>query len=330
VVKHSLQRLKRGVRRRYLCKSCRKTFCSTTGTAYHKIQKSRRMFDWVVSLRMEGGSIASISRLTGLSWNTVARWLARAAEHASQFNDRRLRRFELLEVQADEMRTFVHGKDHVVWIYTAMEVSSRLWPVMRVGRRGYHATMLVFRNLARRALPGSYPLIATDGYRYYKAAVRKAFGGFCVFGQVMKSWRKNRVTKVNRIRVGCTSAEMEAALERSEDSTTVNTSFIERMNLVIRQGLAYLSRKTAAHARSVSQLTAHLELFRCFYNFVRPHSALRFGNVVRTPAQQAQLVSRKLTWRDIFSTRVSFSRLREILRPGWRRTDVRNRVLLVA
>jgi hypothetical protein len=123
---------------------------------------------------------------------------------------------------------------------------------------------------------------------------------------------------------------MEAALERSEDSTTVNTSFIERMNLVIRQGLAYLGRKTAAHARSVSQLTAHLELFRCFYNFVRPHSALRFGNVVRTPAQQAQLVSRKLTWRDIFSTRVSFSCLREILRPGWRRTDVRNRVLLVA
>jgi hypothetical protein len=133
VVKHSRQRLKRGVRRRYLCKTCRKTFCSTTGTAYHKIQRSRRMFDWVVSLRMEGGSIAGISRLTGLSWNTVARWLRRAVEHAAHFNDRRPRRFELLEVQADELRTFVQGKRRVTWIYTAMEVSSRLWPVKRVG-----------------------------------------------------------------------------------------------------------------------------------------------------------------------------------------------------
>ncbi len=330
VVKHSLQRLKRGVRRRYLCKACGRTFCSTTGTAYHGIQRARRMFDWVVSLRMEGSSIAAISRLTSLSWNTIARWLERAAKHAAQFNYRRLRRFELLEIQADEMRTFVQGKRQVVWIYTAMEVSSRLWPVARVGQRGHRSTVLVFRDLAQRALPGSYPLIATDGYRYYKTAVRKAFDGFCVFGQVMKSWKRNRVTKVTRMRIGCTSAEMEGALERSEDSTTVNTSFIERMNLAIRQGLAYLGRKTAAHARSMTLLTAHLELFRCFYNFVRPHSALRFGREVRTPAQQAELVSKKLTWRDIFSARASFSQLREILRPSWRRSSDSYRVSLVA
>ena len=49
------------------------------------------------------------------------------------------------------------------------------------------------------------------------------------------------------------------------------------MNLTIRQGSAYLSRRTLSHARSEDKLEEHLELLRCHYNFVRPHGALQFG-----------------------------------------------------
>ena len=136
-------------------------------------------------------------------------------------------------------------------------------PVTRVGRRGYLATRDVIRDLAARCLPGAVPLIATDGYIYYKPAIKQSFGGFCFFGQVIKTRKKDRVVKVERRYVSCTKAEMESALERSEDSTTLNTSFIERLNLVIRQGSAYLTRRAATHARSVKHLTAHLELLRC-------------------------------------------------------------------
>ena len=66
------------------------------------------------------------------------------------------------------------------------------------------------------------------------------------------------------------------ALTHSEDSSTVNTSFIERLNLTIRQGSAYLSRRTLSHARVTDRLEAHLELLRSYYNFVRPHGALKF------------------------------------------------------
>ncbi len=251
---------------------------------------------------MEGLSIAAIGRLERLSWNTVARWLTRAAAAATIFNSERTRDFELFELQADEMRTFAQGKDRPTWIYTTMEVSSRLWPTSNVGSRGYQTTLSVMRDVAARALPGAVPLIATDGYRYYKPVVRKVFGSFCHFGQVIKQRRKDRVVKVDRIPVIGNRREMAAALERSEDSTTLNTSFIERLNLVIRQGSAYLTRRAATHARSVQRLTEHLELFRCFYNFIRPHGALRFGKEVRTPAQQAGLVGRRLTWREILST----------------------------
>ena len=48
------------------------------------------------------------------------------------------------------------------------------------------------------------------------------------------------------------------------------------------------------------RLDEHLELFRCYYNFVRPHGALKFGREIRTPAMQAGLTTRRLTFRDIF------------------------------
>ena len=47
-------------------------------------------------------------------------------------------------------------------------------------------------------------------------------------------------------------------------------------------------------------LDEHLELLRCYYNFVRPHGALKFGREIRTPAMQVGLTTRRLTFRDIF------------------------------
>ncbi len=92
----------------------------------------------------------------------------------------------------------------------------------------------------------------------------------------------------------------EQALRDSEDSSKLNTSFIERLNLTIRQGSAYLCRRTICQARWKERLEDHLELLRCHYNFVRPHRALKFGREVRTPAMQAGLVSKRLSFREVF------------------------------
>ena len=40
---------------------------------------------------------------------------------------------------------------------------------------------------------------------------------------------------------------------------------------------------------------------RCYHNFVRPHRALTFGKQMLTPAMQAGLVSKRLTFRHIFT-----------------------------
>ncbi len=94
--------------------------------------------------------------------------------------------------------------------------------------------------------------------------------------------------------------DSKTRFNNSEDSSTLNTSFIERLNLTIRQSSAYLSRRTLSHARSTERLDEHLELLRCYYNFVRPHGTLKFGREIRTPAMQAGLTTRRLTFRDIF------------------------------
>ena len=76
---------------------------------------------------------------------------------------------------------------------------------------------------------------------------------------------------------------------------------LPRTNATIRQGSAYLRRRSPCHARGADQLRGHVELLRCYYNFIRPHRALRFGRETRTPAMQAGLVSQRLALRNIFT-----------------------------
>ena len=136
--------------------------------------------------------------------------------------------------------------------------------------------------------------------KFYQKVIRRFFGPACLYGQVLKTRRNDRIIKVERRALHGAARRFEDALNNSEDSSTLNTSFIERLNLTIRQSSAYLSRRTLSHARSTERLDEHLELLRCYYNFVRPHGALKFGREIRTPAMQAGLTTRRLTFRDIF------------------------------
>jgi len=52
-------------------------------------------------------------------------------------------------------------------------------------------------------------------------------------------------------------------------------------------------------------LRGHVELLRCYYNFIRPHRALKFGRQTRTPAMQAGVVSVPMNWSDIFTSPAS-------------------------
>jgi len=269
-------------------------------------------FDTVVALRVEGVSISAIARVEGIAWNTVARWLEKAAQACCRFNQRRIAGFAVEELQADEIRSFAGSKNRPSWVFVAIEVSSRLWPSTVVGRRSYRNTLALLRDVANRMDFERLPLIVTDGFDFYEKVVRRVFGPAALYGQVLKTRRNDRIVKVERRALMGASWRFEEALNHSEDSSTLNTSFIERLNLTIRQGSAYLARRALSHARLNDKLEQHLELLRCHYNFVRPHRALKFGSETRTPAMQAGLTTRRLTLREVFvCTRTSASILIE-------------------
>jgi len=254
-------------------------------------------------MRVEGVSISATARLTGRSRNTVARWLERASRAAERFNRRMLRGFEIVELQADELYTFIGGKSRPTWLFAIIEVCSRLWASSLVGRRSYRNTKSVLNDVILRGRFIGFPLIATDGFEYYSGVIARLIGPACVYGQVIKTRRNNRVVRVERrVKIG-TARRLKDALLESEDSENLNTSFVERLNLTIRQGSAYLRRRSPCHARCEDQLRGHVELLRCHYNFVRPHRALKFGRETRTPAMQAGLVTKRLSFSDIFTAR---------------------------
>src|SRR5947209_10192429 len=127
--------------------------------------------------------------------------------------------------------------------------------------------------------------------------------------------RRTLILVTHVMRLG-TEAALKAALQQLGFSGRLNTAFIERVNLTVRHGVAALARRTWATAQQSPSLLAHLEWWRAYYHFVRPHQALRValiqprergGKLVaqryrqRTPAMAAGRTHRRWTAREVLS-----------------------------
>jgi hypothetical protein len=137
-----------------------------------------------------------------------------------------------------------------------------------------------------------------------------------IYGQVKKSYRRRKLLRVTHVMRLGTQADLTLALQRMGFSGRLNTAFIERVNLTVRHGIAALARRTWATAQQAPQLLAHLEWWRAYYHFVRPHASLqvalaqpreRGGKLVaqryrqRTPAMAAGRTNRRWTAREVLS-----------------------------
>ncbi len=150
MVRHGFYTTSRGKRRRYRCRICGKTFCSNTGTPYHRLQHRRATFDEVAAFSVEGLNQSAIARVNRIAWNTVHRWLEKAADCCRRFNDRKINGLSVVELQADEIKTIVGGKEQPIWVFAVIDVWSRLWPSTVVGKRSDQNTLALFRNVSCR------------------------------------------------------------------------------------------------------------------------------------------------------------------------------------
>ncbi len=137
-----------------------------------------------------------------------------------------------------------------------------------------------------------------------------------IYGQVKKCYRRRRLVRVTHVMRLGTEEALKAGLQGMGFSGRLNTAFIERVNLTVRHGVAALARRTWATAQQSPQLLAHLEWWRAYYHFVRPHEGLRVRLVQprerggkrvaqryrqRTPAMAAGRTHRRWTAREVLS-----------------------------
>jgi hypothetical protein len=193
---------------------------------------------------------------------------------------------------------------------------------------------LLIHSLRESLAPGCLPLFTSDGLNVYFYALTAHFGHWrevrrrgrnvsqwqvaagLIYGQVKKSYRKRKLVRVTPVMRLGTEAALTIALQRLGLSGRLNTAFIERVNLTVRHGVAALARRTWATAQQAPQLLAHLEWWRAYYHFVRPHTSLRValvqprvrgGKLVaqryrqRTPAMAAGRTTRRWTAREVLS-----------------------------
>jgi hypothetical protein len=133
-----------------------------------------------------------------------------------------------------------------------------------------------------------------------------------LYGQVQKLYRRRRLVRVHHhMRCG-TLGDLRTVLQSLGLSGRLNTAFVERVNLTLRQSVAALTRRTWSTACSTPRLFLEVAWWRGYYHFVRPHRALRVALPTpqerggrrqaqrfrtRTPAMAAGLTTRR--WRVV-------------------------------
>jgi IS1 family transposase len=238
---------------------------------------------------------------------------------------------ELIHVQLDELWANVKRSSQDMWVWTACDVTTKIVPVIQVGGRTQEAAYQVVHELKGRLRPGCVPAFSTDGLKNYFYALTAHFGRWkmaegkkpvwvlvsdFLYAQVIKHQRRRRTVQVER-RILCGDEKnYRDRLKIAGLSGNINTSFVERANLTIRQSVSKLTRRTWGPAHFTPELSEHLDWWLAYYHFVRYHESLEVKLAIpsqrkgkqqpvryrrRTPAMVAGLTHKRWTVKELLS-----------------------------
>lgn len=134
-----------------------------------------------------------------------------------------------------------------------MNVETKVVLVLQLGPRTQAMAQRVVHELCRYLAPGCIPLFTSDGLDHYFYALTAHFGQWSQavderkrqwqvsaqlwYGQVKKVYRRRRLVRVAyQMRLGQLS-ELIAKLRDWNLGLVLNTAFVERINLTLRQGV---------------------------------------------------------------------------------------------
>jgi IS1 family transposase len=292
------------------CLGCNGYFPEHHGTIFHGKQAPVELIVRVLACLAEGLGMRATARGFAVAPNTVLQWLVEAAEQLQAFSRYFLCDVHGNQLQLDELDAVLRDRkageiseDEAIqrlerspyWVWTAMDPDSKLLLVIDVGTRTLEMAQRVVHRVVQMLAPDCVPLCLTDGHKDYKMAFLAHWGYWVQLGrtrdrgpvpkprwmplpellyaQVVKSYRRRRI-------VGVTYRVVFGTLERVQQVLSacgrkINTAFVERLNLDIRQRVAAVGRRVNTLCQGEDGIQHQLVVFHAYHNFVLPHASLR-------------------------------------------------------
>ena len=220
-----------------------------------------------------------------------------------------------------------------------MDPVTQLRLAIDAGERTLAMAQGVVHQVVQMLAPGCVPLFLTDGFREYITALLTHYGQWVqperrqatgpappprwmplpqlLSAQVVKTVRRRRLVRVRHRIVFGTREAIQQVLAAC--GWQINTAFIERLNLSIRQHVAAVGRRVTTLCKGEDGLHQQLALYHMYYNFCLPHASLRVplpqplptngtGSAKQwrpqTPAMAAGLTEHVWTLREVLLFRV--------------------------
>jgi IS1 family transposase len=296
--------------RQLLCVVCRCYFLETLGTIFHGKRASVELIVRVIACRAEGLGIRGTARVFEVDSNTVLQWLVEAADQLRAFSRHVLHDVQVRQVQLDELFALlsavkageVSGAEAIArlerspqWVWVAMDPESKLLLAIDVGNRTLAMAQHFVHHVVQVLAPDCAPLFLTDGFREYLTAVLTHYGHWVqpprrqatgplpkprwmplpqlLYAQVVKTVRRRRLVRVRHRVVFGTFEAVQQVLAAC--GWQINTAFIERLNLDIRQRVAAVGRRVTTLCKGEDGVRHQLVLFHAYHNFCLPHASLR-------------------------------------------------------
>lgn len=273
---------------------------SSHSIAMNKLPLEKRIL--ILSMLCEGSSMRSVSRVAGVSFNTVTKLLVNAGTACAAYHDEHVRGLKSERVQCDETWSFIYAKAKTAkslnkngagdaWTWTALDADSKMIISYMVGQRDAECASIFMDDV--KSLLANKVQLTTDGHKVYLGAVEVAFGDNVDYAMLVKLYgdapEENRKYSVSK----CTGT-IKKTINGIPKLKTISTSFVERQNLNMRMGMRRFTRLTNAFSKKLENHCHALALYFMFYNFVRIHKTLKVA-----PAMEAGLTSHLWEMKDI-------------------------------
>jgi IS1 family transposase len=246
----------------------------------------------ILSALVEGNSMRAISRMTGVSRNTIDKLLCDLGTACFEYQNKVFRNLPCKRIQCDEIWSFVGAKEKNctlemkrkgagdVWTWVALCADTKLVPCWFIGSRhagsAYHFMHDLASRLAHRVQ------LTTDGHRAYLSAVEDAFGANIDYAMLQKIYGNAPEGPETRYSPAICMGMQCAVISGNSDSSHVSTSYVERQNLTMRMSMRRFTRLTNGHSKKLENHGHAIAIHYMYYNFGRINQSLRV-----TPAMEA-------------------------------------------